>query len=326
MASNMKSKTKVVLSEQDLNNICQTQLHTELLSSREITSGFYNAIYELKTKNNSFILKVAPSLDIDIMTYEKDIMKREIKVYRLLQNIHVPVPKVIAIDDTKSIIASDFYIMEQLEGNTLFELKENIIDKERYYKMVMEYLSKIHQIKMDAFGYDNLRVRPVSNSDAMLQMFDNIYQDGVKKNIVYPTFIIALLDRIKDYKLCLDEVKRPSLLHFDLWDGNIFVHQHRVVGLIDTERSFNGDPLAEFAGMHLDIFADENRTYLEHYNLFANEKIIVNDNARIRFRIYQTYMYFLMYVECAFRDINGSFDGQKQWSLEMLKKCYDILK
>jgi aminoglycoside phosphotransferase (APT) family kinase protein len=42
----------------------------------------------------------------------------------------------------------------------------------------------------------------------------------------------------------LDEVTRPALIHFDLWPGNIFVDGSRIVGLIDHERAFWGDPAA----------------------------------------------------------------------------------
>ena len=45
------------------------------------------------------------------------------------------------------------------------------------------------------------------------------------------------------------------LVHFDLWDGNILVESdpagHRIGALIDAERAFWGDPLAEFVSLAL---------------------------------------------------------------------------
>ena len=52
--------------------------------------------------------------------------------------------------------------------------------------------------------------------------------------------------------LCLDrdksifeEVSEPKLVHWDCWDGNIFIHSGKVTGIIDWERSIWGDPLME---------------------------------------------------------------------------------
>ena len=52
--------------------------------------------------------------------------------------------------------------------------------------------------------------------------------------------------------LCLDrdktvfeEVSESKLVHWDCWDGNIFIHSGKVTGIIDWERSIWGDPLME---------------------------------------------------------------------------------
>ena len=62
----------------------------------------------------------------------------------------------------------------------------------------------------------------------------------------------------------LDEVTVPALVHFDLWPGNILVDRPadgpaRIGGLIDGERMFWGDPLADLVSLALldDIRRDE---------------------------------------------------------------------
>ena len=46
-----------------------------------------------------------------------------------------------------------------------------------------------------------------------------------------------------------DDVTMARLTHFDLWDGNVLVRQGpdgwTVSGLVDWERAFFGDPLAD---------------------------------------------------------------------------------
>ncbi len=48
----------------------------------------------------------------------------------------------------------------------------------------------------------------------------------------------------------------PVLVHFDLWPGNILVErpaagEARIGGLVDGERMFWGDPLADFVSLAL---------------------------------------------------------------------------
>ena len=49
----------------------------------------------------------------------------------------------------------------------------------------------------------------------------------------------------------LADVARPALVHTDLWAGNLFVDPGTgaLVGVIDPERAFWGDPLADLVGV-----------------------------------------------------------------------------
>ena len=53
----------------------------------------------------------------------------------------------------------------------------------------------------------------------------------------------------------LDDVRVPQLVHWDLWDGNIFVEPKtgQITGIIDFERALWGDPLMEFQYRTLEI-------------------------------------------------------------------------
>lgn len=42
-------------------------------------------------------------------------------------------------------------------------------------------------------------------------------------------------------KTVFDQVTVPCLVHWDLWDGNVFVKDNRITGVIDCERSLWGD-------------------------------------------------------------------------------------
>ncbi|WP_406176517.1 DUF3626 domain-containing protein [Streptomyces sp. NBC_00996] len=68
----------------------------------------------------------------------------------------------------------------------------------------------------------------------------------------------------------LDEVTVPRLVHFDLWRGNILVERPagtapRIGGLIDGERMFWGDPLADFVSLALLADIKQDKDFLTGY-------------------------------------------------------------
>jgi len=318
----MKSKTKVTIPQEKIKEIIQYHFEEEVISYREVISGFYNAIYYIKTVTNEYVLKVAPSKDIEILTYEIDIMKRETKVCKLLHDIHIPVPSVLVEDYTKNIIDSDYCITNYIEGSTLFELKNTLTSKDKIYFRLMEYLADIHLIEMETFGYDNFEEKTYNLQDAYLRMINNLVKDAIRVELELPNFVLELLDIIYELSHEMEYEGEPVLLHFDLWDGNIFIHNNQIVGLIDAERSLNGEPMMEFVAMHWDIFAYDKLPFIEHYNSFTNNPIILNEQSELRYRLYQVYMYLLIVVECPYRDIDGSFEQQKQWGLQELEKLH----
>ena len=45
------------------------------------------------------------------------------------------------------------------------------------------------------------------------------------------------MDKLARDKVCFDKVTQPTLVHWDMWEGNIFVKAGHVVGVIDWERA-----------------------------------------------------------------------------------------
>ncbi len=319
----MNSKTKRQLTAIDLERICLHHFKNKPNKIYEIISGFYATIYKLDIQDKSYVLKIAPPQDVEVLTYERDIMQREVKVYGIMAENGIPTPKVLVTDYTKKIINRDYYIMEYLKGDTIINLKDEIDDITKIRKQVMSFLAKIHKIKMEHFGYDNLEVYKDTMSDTYLDMIENIIKDAKRKEVVFPDYINRLFQLIPKFVSVLDECKTPRLLHFDLWDGNIFLHENEVIAMIDTERSFNGDPIAEFAAMFMNPCAEENRELMEYYNQQAEVPIPLDEKTELKFNIYTMYLFLLMYVEHFYRDIDGGHQDHLSWCEFALK---EILK
>ena len=93
----------------------------------------------------------------------------------------------------------------------------------------------------------------------------------------------------------LDEVCRPQLVHWDLWDGNIFVDPatHAIVGVIDFERALWGDPLMEIQYRRLQAPAGFAAGY--------GRPMLKTPAERLRRVLYNIYLYLIMIIEAAYR-------------------------
>ena len=102
--------------------------------------------------------------------------------------------------------------------------------------------------------------------------------------------------------ISVDEVTTPVLVHFDLWDGNILVESgsagHRIGALIDAERAFWGDPLAEFVSLALFTDIEQDTAFLHGYRA-AGGTVTFDLAARQRLALYRAYLYLIMWVETA---------------------------
>jgi aminoglycoside phosphotransferase (APT) family kinase protein len=82
--------------------------------------------------------------------------------------------------------------------------------------------------------------------------------------------------------------------------GNILLHEGRITGIVDGERAFWGDPLAEMVSLALFASIEDDPAFLDGYG-----GIDFTDSARRRLALYRTYLYLIMLVEGAPRGYSG---------------------
>ena len=137
---------------------------------------------------------------------------------------------------------------------------------------------------------------------AFLDMVNAVLADAETFAVTLPRPIADILQWFDDRAAALDEVTTPVLVHFDLWDGNILVESGpagpRIGALIDAERAFWGDPLAEFVSLALDGDIERDTAFLDGYRA-AGGAIAFDTAARQRLSLYRAYLYLIMWVETA---------------------------
>jgi aminoglycoside phosphotransferase (APT) family kinase protein len=131
-------------------------------------------------------------------------------------------------------------------------------------------------------------------------MVNAILADAETFAVTLPASIAAIREWFDARAAVLDEVTTPALVHFDLWDGNILVESGsaglRIGALIDGERAFWGDPLAEFVSLALYGDIEGDTAFLRGYR-DGGGTVTFDFAARQRLSLYRAYLYLIMWVE-----------------------------
>ncbi len=304
----MKSVTKNKLTEDDIKKMALKHFSdSKIIKITELVQGMFNSAYIVEGTGKlegGVVLKAGPLPEAELLIYEKEIMKTEVDVLKLLSGADVPVPEVLAADFSKEDMPFDYFFMNRLEGSTWKEMGKKVIKKSKPELMhkLGKFNAEIHSVKGDFFGYikDDAHYKFDSWSGAFSCMMEDILLDGEKRGNSLPYQKIR--DIVSKYRDVLDEVKEPKLVSFDIWAGNVFVKEEKdklsISGIIDFERAFYGDQYADFTSA-MQIFSDvENEPeFVEGYEEITGSKFTVSENDRIRMNLYRLYMAIILNVE-----------------------------
>ncbi len=300
--------TKNKQSQENIEKLVANAYPNKILASCvELTEGLCNVAYLITfTDGEQRILKIAAASEDGYMSHEIRLMDAEVKAMRLLHGkLSTKVAQVDIYDDTKTLCSGNYFFMEVLEGNNYFKIGSAMSDteKEQINLQTGRLVREITSHKGQAFGLLGDIEHTFTNQYAFYRyMLSLVIGDADQKNIEYfipGQELLILLERDKEI---FQDVPIPSLIHYDLWDGNIFVNNGQVSGIIDWERTLWGDPLME------DRFRRHTRTasFLKGY---GQETFTTNEMRRIYW--YDVLLYLIMMTEGAYREYED--DSQYQW-------------
>jgi Predicted aminoglycoside phosphotransferase len=297
----------------------QSNLKPEEVQILELSEGFFNVAYEITMPQRSVILKIAPPMKSQIMSYEKNIMKAEVEGLRLVkEKTKLPVPEIFYYDNSGSLCGADYFFMEKLYGESLYKLKGNGLAQDKYDEIVREtgkLNREINQIEGSSFGYFG---QPEKQGSCwrvtFLAMLEDVLADGENIEISLGVEYDTVRDLIEKAAFSLEEVKKPVFVHWDLWDGNVFVKDDKVSGIIDFERSLWGDPLMEY------FFRRNARSnaFMEGYGDDLRKA------APVRALLYDMYLYLIMVIETKYRKYTD--DWQYNYAVNELQAAIGELK
>lgn len=298
----MESLSKTPLSLAQAGQIVARQFGSQraIASLAELTEGYYNAAYHLRlTDGWECVLKIAPPPNLRVLQYEQDILRTEVEVLRLVKHqTEIPVPAIFFHDESGSLLPSPYYAMEFIPGMPLHKLREKLTSEQQAHldQSLGRYLRQMNALQYDKFGYyAQPKFQSSSWSAAFTGMLTSVLEDGAAVGIVLPIPADEILALVRCHTAALDEVTTPSLVHWDLWDGNVFVDPNtlEITGLIDFERALWADPLME---VNFGAFG-VNPQFLAGYGQIQP----FTPAETIRRTLYNIYLFLIMVIEPTYR-------------------------
>jgi len=279
----------------------------------ELGGGTFNTVVRAATADGDVVVKVPRTGAMSLMSYEHGITASEAQYYRLAADHGITsVPQTLFYGQVDGVEA---LLLSLCPGQPWPEVAERIGGDEHraLRRQVGGQLAALHAISGPGYGYPARPLAPTWR-EAFIGMMTTVLDDAVRFDVNLPrepSQVAAIVDRVSPV---LDDVGSPALVHFDLWDGNILVDidggtPPRLGGLIDAERTFWGDPLAEIVSLRLfgDIEPDEG--LLAGYRE-AGGHLVLDQSARLRLTLYRLYLYLIMWVEWVPRRFD---EGRLAW-------------
>ena len=289
-----------------------------LAGCRPMSGGTYNTVEELRlTDGSRYILKIPPPPTVPGMSHERELLVSEAEFYRAAATVDVPAPRVVHV----CLDASEgcHLLMTACPGDAWDDTSPDS-EQAALRRELGRHVARLHQVTGPGFGYPSGALGPLSADwrTAFTAIYDAVLDDARRYEAWLPLPVDEVARAAKSAYDALDEVTVPRLVHFDLWQGNILVDrpegggEPRIGGLIDGERMFWGDPLADFVSLALlgDIRKDHD--FLTGYQE-AGGRAEFTHSARQRLALYRSYLYLIMLIETVPR---GAGDEQLAWVRE----------
>ena len=291
----------------------------------------------------SVVLKVGPSSGTGILAYEHGVVGAEARYLEMIER-HLsgdgtsgtsgPHPRLLGhgVDESDGG-GSEWLVTEFIPGVALTSV-EREADQDTVRTDLGAAVARMHTITGEHFGYDGGRASGRTWREAYAAIIESLLEDAVEWDVslvVPPERIRAAVARFGDV---LDEVDRPALLHFDLWDGNALCAADSdgrwgLVGLVDGERFLFGDPLLDFVSPALfrRIEDEPEHPFVLGYAAVTGRPTTFTESERRRLEFYRLHLYLLMTVEMPSRGMTRENEAWRFDRLEtLLRECVEAIE
>ena len=214
-----------------------------------LAGGVGSAVFGVRTDGVDVVVKIYPD-------HARSSLHKELWVYEYLAQHapSLPVPKVLAVDESGSLLPQAFSVLTRLDGVYLRSELNRLTrhDLIRVYRQMGSALRTLHDVKLPQFGevMPGRGTRYLSNPAFMLRQFE-LALETFERLGGDPSLHGRLNAYVSERHELLECQERASFCHNDGHDANMLVTPSRsgwvLSGLLDFEHALAGDPLFDLA-------------------------------------------------------------------------------
>ncbi|MBM0279508.1 phosphotransferase family protein [Micromonospora tarensis] len=276
--------------------------------------GYATVWWALLDDDRRVVVKLSPPAGTPLLRYERGLCAAEARYFRLVAERapQVPVPPVLHHGTDPAY--GEWLVTAMLPGRSLADLAGAgvaVDDGPARYDLGVA-LAGLHQVTGDRFGYDDERAGGRTWRAAFTAMLHALLADAADWDVRLPVTPGRLHRLVQRHADVLDEVRRPALLHFDCWDGNVLAAPDpdgrlRLRALVDGERFLCGDPLLDLVSPLLFRRVEDEPAHplLRGYRAASPDPLVLDASARRRLGLYRLHLYLLMTVEMPSRGMTA---------------------
>ncbi|EEP72216.1 phosphotransferase [Micromonospora sp. ATCC 39149] len=314
----VQSTTKRRLSPDALDTMLRAAMGVGCHVEAELCDGWFNTAYRIRLDDGrGAVVKLAPPRQAPVLRYERGILATEALVYRLASAVpDIPLPELLHADE-------EFLVLSALSGAPWDKARDHLPAEATpvLLRELGHITARLHTIVSpdEQFGYPAPESALTGGTwrEAFTAMVTAVLVDAQHWRSplgMTPDEVLALVDT---HAHVLDDVDTPTLVHFDLWPGNIFVTgdgEPRITGLIDHERAFWGDAAAELVSLEFCGPIDAHSELVAGYRE-AGGRLDFDESLIRRLALYRLYLGLILVIEC----------GPRGYGPEHLAFCQDML-
>ncbi|XP_045435241.1 acyl-CoA dehydrogenase family member 11 isoform X2 [Pipistrellus kuhlii] len=274
------------------------------LTIAQYRSGQSNPTFYLQKGFQGYVLRKKPPGSLLPKAHKID---REFKVQKALFSIGFPVPKPLLYCSDASVIGTEFYVMEHVQGRIFRDITiPGVSPAERaaIYVAMIETLARLHSLNINSLQLEGYGIS-AGYCKRQVSTWTKQYRAAAHQDI-------PAMNQLSDWlmKNLPDNDNEENLIHGDFRLDNIIFHpkESRVIAVLDWELSTIGHPLSDLA--HLSLFYFWPRTIP-----------IVNQGSYFKENIGIPSMEELISIYCSCRGLNPILPN---WNFFLALECFKM--
>ncbi len=247
------SRPRASIREETLRALVRAHGFSPACLQKVPTGKFNDSFFAALDDGREVVLRIAPPDDAGFLFYERNMMRQEPGLHRLIrEKTSIPVAAILAYDDSRSIIDRDFLIMERLPGTALSSARAPARAADRVFEETGRHLRELHdECRAEQYGYlgEHHCMEPADSWVSAFRTMWGLLIEDIRTCGGYDADEAkAARDCLEPHLRLFDRPVPGSLLHTDIWAQNILVDgEGHVTGIVDWDRALWGDIEIEFA-------------------------------------------------------------------------------